>query len=85
MVKTLILHSKALKAVLSNAMLALMLGNLSETHQTNLKLRLICTSMDLFLDAEVFAYAFMQPPFTHKTYFSLFAHHTVCQHNLIYK
>ncbi len=34
MIMMLILHLKALKAGLSNAMLALMLGNLSETHQT---------------------------------------------------
>ncbi len=37
MITMLILHSKALKAGLSNAMLALMLGNLSETHWTNFK------------------------------------------------
>ncbi len=36
------------------------------------------------LDLELFAYVFMQPPFTHN-FFSLFAHHTVRQHNLIYK
>ncbi len=89
MIMMLILHLKALKAGLSNAMLALMLGNLSETHQTIFllnyeyqvknwgeKYKNLYVLQCIYLDLEVFAYVFMQPPFTHNFFFLICPSHS---------